>query len=195
MASLTFDDGPDAYWTPRVLDELASLDVRATFFVMAARACRRPALVARTRAEGHEVQLHCLRHLRHTESSRRRIQRDTRSALRLLKPLGVRPHRWRPPWGARASWTTDIARAHDLRLAGWTVDTQDWSGLSADTMLSRTASGAAPEAVVLMHDGIGPGARRHDCRQTAALIAPLVDQLRACGATIEPLGDRPAALP
>lgn len=194
MASLTFDDGPDPRWTPRVLDELGALGIRATFFVMAARAGRWPELVARARTEGHEVQLHCFRHLRHTESSRRRIARDTDSALCLLEPLGAHPSRWRPPWGACADWTPDVAGARDLRLAGWTLDTEDWSGLAADAMLRRAGPSPDSTSVVLLHDGLGPGARRRGCAQTVALLAPLVERLQACGATVEPLGDRPVAL-
>lgn len=195
MATLTFDDGPDPSWTPRVLDELGAAGVRATFFVMAARARCFPELVARAAAEGHEVQLHCLDHVRHTETSRQEIESDTDSALSLLEPLVGRPRRWRPPWGACARWTSAVAAARDLRLAGWTLDTQDWSGLSARTMLRRGGPVATPDSVVLLHDGLGPGARRHGCGETAALIAPLVDRLRARGATFEPLGDRPVALP
>jgi peptidoglycan/xylan/chitin deacetylase (PgdA/CDA1 family) len=195
VATLTFDDGPDPSWTPHVLRELGTAGVRATFFVMAARARSFPELVARTAAEGHEVQLHCLDHVRHTETSRERIESDTDSALSLLEPLVARPHRWRPPWGACAGWTSAVAAARGLRLAGWTLDTQDWSGLSAQTMLRRGAPAATPDSVVLLHDGLGPGARRDGCGETAALIAPLTECFRALGATLEPLGDRPVALP
>src|SRR5262249_31612038 len=53
--ALTFDDGPDPAWTPRVLDRLAARDVRATFFVVGERAERAPDVVRRMAAEGHEV--------------------------------------------------------------------------------------------------------------------------------------------
>ncbi len=194
MATLTFDDGPDPRWTPVVLDRLAAAGVRATFFVMAGRARRWPQLIARAVAEGHEVELHCLEHRRHTRSSRRQIEQDTDRALQLLAPLTARPRRWRPPWGVAAGWTVDVAGARALALTGWTVDTHDWSGLDADTMLRRTLPAAGDDAVVLLHDGLGPGARRDGCGQTAALILPLVRRLRARGVALAPLGDRAVAL-
>ena len=76
--ALTFDDGPDPVWTPRVLACLGDGGARATFFVMAARAAAHPALVDRMRAEGHEIALHCVRHVRHTEIDEPALRRDTR---------------------------------------------------------------------------------------------------------------------
>ncbi len=193
VAVLTFDDGPDPRWTPRVLDALAEAGVRATFFVMAGRAREWPELVERAAAEGHEIQLHCLEHVRHTEASRGQVEADTDSALALLEPLSVHPRRWRPPWGACAPWTRDVAGARDLRLAGWTLDTHDWSGFPAEVMLRRSLAAARDDSVVLLHDGLGPGARRDGCKQTADLIVPLVEALHQRGVSCEALGDRPVA--
>ena len=100
--ALTFDDGPDPVWTPRVLEALEAAGVRATFFVIAPRAAEHPELVEATLAAGHEVELHCHRHLRHTETPRTEIERDTDAALAALGCLGVRPQRWRVPWGMEA---------------------------------------------------------------------------------------------
>jgi peptidoglycan-N-acetylglucosamine deacetylase len=194
MASLTFDDGPDPRWTPRILDELRRAGVHATFFVMAGRACRAPELVSRTLSEGHQVELHCLDHVRHTEASRLRIERDTDEALRMLAPLTARPRRWRPPWGASAEWTAEVADARGLDLAGWTLDTEDWSGVDADQMLERCLAAGQADPVILLHDGLGPGARRDGCGPTAGLIAPLVRELRRRGTSFEPLADRAVAL-
>lgn len=58
VVALTFDDGPDASLTPRVLDALARHRVRATFFVLGERCLRNPRLVARIAGEGHELGNH-----------------------------------------------------------------------------------------------------------------------------------------
>lgn len=190
MATLTFDDGPDAHWTPRVLDALARAGVHATFFVMAGRAERHPELVASIASDGHEVELHCLEHVRHTRISRQALEADTDRALERLEALGVRPRRWRPPWGALATWTADVAHERGLDLTGWTVDPEDWSGRCAPAMLRHVAASADAEPVVLLHDGVGPGARRNGCAETVALVGPLVERLRAGGADVGPLGSR-----
>jgi peptidoglycan-N-acetylglucosamine deacetylase len=190
VATLTFDDGPDPRWTPRVLDALAVAGAHATFFVMAGRAERHPKLVERIAGEGHELELHCLEHVRHTRLSRAELEHDTDSALERLAALGIRPRRWRPPWGALATWTADVATERGLELTGWTVDPEDWSGRSATAMLRHVAASGDEEPVVLLHDGVGPGARRDGCEETVALVAPLVERLRAGGADVGPLKAR-----
>lgn len=157
-----------------MLDVLAERGSTATFFVMAARARRHPGLVRRAVSEGHDVQLHCLRHERHTELTREEVERDTDHSLGVLKDLGVTPSRWRPPWGVLALWTGAVAADRNLRLTGWTVDTHDWDGRPAERMLPSLSCALEPDAVVLMHDGVGPGARRDGCEETVRLLSALV---------------------
>jgi peptidoglycan-N-acetylglucosamine deacetylase len=168
MIALTFDDGPDPRWTPRLLDVLAGAGARATFFPIAPRAAAQPDLVERMIAEGHTVGLHCDAHERHSRWCAAWLRADTDRALRRLQTLGVAPTVWRTPWGDSAPWTPAVASERGLRLVGWSVDTHDWRGDDAHAMLSATARGLRPGAVVLAHDGIGPGARRADARQTIA---------------------------
>jgi peptidoglycan/xylan/chitin deacetylase (PgdA/CDA1 family) len=167
---LTFDDGPDPCGTPAVLDALARAGAKATFFVIAPRAQNHPELLARIGSEGHTLALHCDEHVRHTERDRDWLRRDTERALTRLQRLGVRPGLWRVPWGVPAPWTASLAAELDLRLVGWDVDTHDWRGDAAPTMFDDTRDGLRDGAIVLAHDGIGPGAQRTDCAQTAAFI-------------------------
>jgi peptidoglycan/xylan/chitin deacetylase (PgdA/CDA1 family) len=67
---LTFDDGPDPIWTPKVLEALHHVDARVTFFVIAPLATRFPRLIHRLIRAGHGVELHCARHIQHTELAR-----------------------------------------------------------------------------------------------------------------------------
>jgi peptidoglycan/xylan/chitin deacetylase (PgdA/CDA1 family) len=163
---LTFDDGPDPVWTPAILAALRGSPLRATFYVIAARAAEHPNLVAATRAAGHAVELHCYEHARHTEAGRAAIETDTRRALVVLATIGVRPRRWRVPFGSPARWTPEIAEAHGLELCGWDVDTHDWRGDGAERMLASVGPELHHGAVVLLHDGLGPGALRDDCEET-----------------------------
>lgn len=163
---LTFDDGPDPVWTPAVLAALSGSSLRATFFVIASRAAEHPQVVAAIRSGGHAIELHCHEHVRHTEVDREAIESDTRRALTTLAEFGITPRRWRPPWGDQAPWTEEIAAAHDLELCGWDVDTHDWRGDAAEAMLAAVGPELRAGAVVLLHDGLGPGARRQGCEET-----------------------------
>jgi peptidoglycan/xylan/chitin deacetylase (PgdA/CDA1 family) len=166
---LTFDDGPDPVWTPAVLAALSGSRLHATFFVIAPRAAAHPGLVAAIRSAGHAIELHCDEHVRHTDVDRATVEEDTRRALATLRALGVDPRRWRTPYGVRASWTAEIAAAHGLELCGWDLDTHDWRGDAAEQMLAAIGPGLREGASVLMHDGLGPGARRRGCQETVRL--------------------------
>ena len=150
--ALTFDDGPDPLWTPLVLDCLRRENVRATFFVIADRARRNGDLIERMRNEGHEVAFHCVRHIRHSELNE---------------------------WGVVTPATTHVATLLGLAVVGWNLDTEDWRGDSAVDMHARVLDGIRTDAVVLMHDGLGPGARRSGCEQTVQLIPRLTETMRA----------------
>ena len=174
--ALTFDDGPDPVWTPLVLDALAG--VRATFFVVAPRARRYPSLLARMREEGHEVGLHCTEHVRHDAMTPEEIEADVESGLKALAgPVRL----WRTPWGVVTPATEDVARKQRLTLVGWTADTEDWRGDPPNEMLARVTRRLLPRTIVLMHDGIGPGATRDGCAMTVDAISPLVSLARSRG--------------
>lgn len=169
---LTFDDGPDEQWTPRVLEELERCGARATFFVVGERVRAAPHVLDAMRRAGHEIALHCDRHVRHTELDEAAIAADTTAALASLAELGLSPRLWRTPWGVRTPASARVAARHGLELVHWSLDTHDWRGDTATEVLARTDR-LDPDAIVLMHDALGPGARRAGCENTLELIAPL----------------------
>ena len=191
--SLTFDDGPDPVWTPRVLDALSEADVRATFFVVAPAVRRWPHLITQMLREGHSVEFHCTDHIRHTERTREELESDTHEGVRGLVSLGVHPRMWRPPWGVVAPWTETVSQTYGLQITLWTIDPHDWRGDSADEMYEFIEPRLADGATILLHDGLGPGAQRSGCEETVDLIEPLVRRANQLGYTPTPLSpDRPA---
>jgi peptidoglycan-N-acetylglucosamine deacetylase len=190
--ALTFDDGPDPVWTPLVLDALARVRARATFFVLAPRARRYPSLLARMRESGHEIGLHCTEHVRHDDMTPEEIGADVESGLTALAgPV----HLWRTPWGVVTPTTETVARKYGLTLVGWTADTEDWRGDTPGEMLGRIAGNLLPQAIVLMHDGIGPGAKREGSMMTVDVIGPLVSLTRSRGLEPVPLRELRRPLP
>jgi peptidoglycan/xylan/chitin deacetylase (PgdA/CDA1 family) len=105
----------------------------------------------------------------------------------MLQSLGIEPRLWRPPWGVLAPWTEKVANSFGLRLAPWSADTRDWRGDKAPEMLRRVEPLLGPGAIVLMHDGLGPGALRTGCEETVALVGKLVARLRSIGCEPVPL--------
>jgi peptidoglycan/xylan/chitin deacetylase (PgdA/CDA1 family) len=182
--ALTFDDGPNDYWTPYILGVLAQAEASGTFFMIgeclrAARSAAQAVLDA-----GGELQLHCDRHVRHSELSEAEIEADTLRALDAFSELGVRPTLWRTPWGICTQATERVAARHGLSLVGWTIDTHDWRGDSVATMLAIARARFEHGGIVLMHDGLGPGSQRIGAQNTVELLLPLIAAARAEGLSI-----------
>jgi peptidoglycan/xylan/chitin deacetylase (PgdA/CDA1 family) len=190
--ALTFDDGPDPDWTPLVLDALAAAGASATFFVIAPRAARYPSLVSRMTEDGHDVAFHCNEHARHDTMTTTEIEADLASGLPALRKSA--PY-WRTPWGLVTPATEEVAKRHRLGLVGWTADTQDWRGDEPEEMLARVRGDITTGAIILMHDGIGPGATRDGCAGTVALVDPLVALVRSRGLEPAKLGELHHPLP
>jgi peptidoglycan/xylan/chitin deacetylase (PgdA/CDA1 family) len=179
--ALTFDDGPDQTGTPRLLDVLARTGAQATFFPIAPRAAAHRELVTRILDDGHAVGLHCDEHVRHSSRDVAWGRADTERALGRLSQLGITPTLWRTPWGVTAPWTSQVAAEYGLRVTGWTVDTHDWRGDQAASMFAATRDRLGAGAIVLAHDGIGPGARRDNIRETIAFVELVARHTRAQG--------------
>jgi len=181
--ALTYDDGPDPEWTPLVLDALERHGAQATFFVDVRRGLVQRDLVRQIATRGHEVAFHCFEHVRHSERSAKELRFEVDLGLGLLDLMGLTPHAWRAPWGIETDATREVAADHDLRLWGWNVDTHDWRGDSTERMFAalEAQGGLRDGDVILMHDALGPGARRQGCEETVALTGLLLAEAERVG--------------
>lgn len=178
LVALTFDDGPWPGQTQRVLEILASENVRATFFMMGLRVQRAPSLAKRVVAEGHLVGNHTQTHqmLGHATPAQVVYQMATGEAT-IRRYTGVEPTWFRAPGGTVTPVVKQEAKAIGERIAGWTVDTMDWKKPPAHQIIKRVVGGVKPGAIVLMHDGGG------DRKQTIDALPDTIRQLKAMGYT------------
>jgi peptidoglycan/xylan/chitin deacetylase (PgdA/CDA1 family) len=175
--ALTFDDGPDPRWTPRILDILAEYRSRATFFMLVQNARRFPELVHRVVAEGHEVALHGIDHRRLAGSSRRstRLLLEP-AAAELAEISGVPIKYFRPPFGAQTVGTFLGERDAGLETVMWDVDSFDWRELDEVKVASGVVDRAEPGTIVLLHDTL---ADDPECAfDRATTVQLIVDGLR-----------------
>jgi len=158
--ALTFDDGPNATWTPRLLDILARHHVRATFFLLGNRAQTQPELVRRIVAAGHVIGNHSWSHPNLARSSARRVREElTRTSDTLQQFTGAKVKFFRPPFGARRPAVFRIARELGLMPVLWNAMTTDWSEPSADRIaeqLMKKINGLERRGLaanIVLHDG------------------------------------------
>lgn len=183
--ALTFDDGPDPRFTPRVLDVLAAAGATATFFVVGRNALEHPDLVRRMVAEGHEVANHTQDHvwLDGLDAAAVRHQITTGSAS--LRAVGApQPHLFRPPKGWTSRAVARGATGLGLRSVFWTdcLEARLHHGVPAAVQL--IADGARPGSVLLLHDGgrvTGPNPEQLDRSRTVEALPRLLAQLRRRG--------------
>jgi peptidoglycan/xylan/chitin deacetylase (PgdA/CDA1 family) len=151
---LTFDDGPDPQWTPRVLETLARTGVRATFFVVGRLAQHSAGLLREIRAAGHVVGNHAFSHRHPWTLTRARARSEVRSGSdAIAQALGERPHWFRPPHGRLGAYLVEAAREEGQRVALWSVSAVDWGPLGTPDRIRARLDEIRAGDIVLMHDG------------------------------------------
>jgi peptidoglycan-N-acetylglucosamine deacetylase len=182
--ALTFDDGPDACFTPRVLDILADKQVPATFFVVGERAERHPDVIRRAHDMGHAIgnhsHTHSLRfHFRHGSGLRREIGACNRA---IRSAIGLEPRLFRSPQGLKTPALGDALRERDMIAIGWQVRGMDYLFRDPERIARRIVDGAVDGGVLLLHDGGGLQGSM-DRSATIRALPLVIDGLRARGFT------------
>jgi peptidoglycan/xylan/chitin deacetylase (PgdA/CDA1 family) len=144
---LTFDDGPQKAWTPKVLQVLAKHQAKATFFVLGREAAAHPDLVALTRAAGHRIGNHTWDHPKLTSLPEGKLRQEIGT--------GVKSKCFRPPFRDTNAHVEAVAASYHQRQVLWDVDTLDWSKPGTAKIERAILNGARPGAIILLHDGGG----------------------------------------
>ena len=151
---LTFDDGPDPEWTPRVLDALDEAQVPATFFAIGEEAKRSPDLVRRIHSTGHAVGNHTYSHRHPWFMSQRAARAQVRDGAQALSDVtGVAPRFYRPPHGRYRPCMSDEAHRCGERVVLWDVSAIDWGPLGTAEAIEKRLHAVRGGNIVLMHDG------------------------------------------
>ncbi|MFD4139469.1 MULTISPECIES: glycosyltransferase [unclassified Streptomyces] len=182
---LTFDDGPDPKWTPKVLDKLKEYDAHAVFFVTGTMTSRHPELVERMVREGHEVGLHTFNHPDLSYQSTDRIDWElSQNQLAIAGAAGIRTSLFRPPYSSfsdavdNESWpVTQYIGSRGYITAFNNTDSEDWKRPGVDAIIKRATPKGTKGSIVLMHDSGG------DRSQTVAALDRLLPQMKERGYT------------
>lgn len=152
--AMTFDDGPHATNTPKLLEMAAKRHIKLTFFVLGECVQQNPAVLQREVAEGHEIGNHSWSHPNLAKLSDAAVRSQLRRTDELIvKTAGVKPKLMRPPYGELTK-RQRIWVNHDFnyKVILWDVDPLDWKRPGPSVVASRIIAGARPGSIILSHD-------------------------------------------
>ncbi|WP_068077334.1 glycosyltransferase [Novosphingobium lentum] len=194
LVSLTFDDGPDPTWTPRILSVLEQYHVPATFFVIGENGVANRGLLQRMIADGDEIGNHSYTHPNMADEARAGVRLELNATQRLIEAYTGRSTRlFRAPYFGDAEPTTNdelgpalIAQQSGYTVVGLHVDPGDWKRPGVQAIVDNTLNEVEhPQAdrsanIVLLHDGGG------DRAQTLAALPQIITGLEKAGYRIVP---------
>ena len=197
QVALSFDDGPDPKWTPKILDILKQKNAKGAFMLIGAEAAENVGVMKRILREGHEIGNHTYTHPDISEISPRQLDFEVKVTERLFaSKLGIQPLYFRPPYDIDEEPDTDDQAAPVVRIQndGYTIigsklDTNDWNEhpkkspaemvqLILGQLETMKAKPQFRGSIILLHDGGG------DRSATVAALPILIDTLRARGYSI-----------
>ncbi len=186
--AVSFDDGPDPRWTPKILDILKSRNVSGTFFVIGDEANRSPDLLKREYAEGHEIGNHTFTHPKFDEISHTQLRWELNLTQRLIESiLGVKSILFRPPYGIdhQPEYAEEVSQLPypqemGYLIVGQRIDPNDWRQVNgkqipAQEIVDGVLRQADKGNIILLHDGGG------DRSQTLIALPQIIDALRQRG--------------
>jgi peptidoglycan-N-acetylglucosamine deacetylase len=158
VVALTVDDGPDPRWTPKVLEALAAVGAKATFFLMGYNVTEHQDLAKQVVAEGHDVGNHTWSHqdlaFQDPPSARKEII-DCKAALKEV--LGSSSTYFRPPRGELSGAAMRIVAEQNYDTFLWSVSRNDSAVGTAQDVADHVVARLRPGAIIDMHDSIGRG--------------------------------------
>ena len=176
---LTFDDGPDALVTPRVLDLLDTHRAKASFFCIGERAACLPQLVAEIERRGHSVENHSHRHSwLFACFGLHRLQRDVGAAQEAIAAAARVPQFFRPPIGLRNILLDPVLARYGLRCVAWTRRARDGVRVDPTRALARLTTRLSAGDILLLHD-TAPAGVASARAPVLEILPPLLAEIRA----------------
>lgn len=172
--ALTFDDGPHAVLTHRLLDALKDSGAHVTFFVMGIKVLTHPEIVVRAMNEGHEIANHVWNHPVIAKLPWEAVSDQLRLTSEVIRnATGTVPRVMRPPYGNTNKRVNErIAKELGLPVIMWSLDTLDWKRPGVAKIVEQATKRSKPGTVILCHD-IHP--------DTVEAIPKIVEQMRSKG--------------
>ena len=180
--AISFDDGPDPKYTPKILDILSEKGVEANFFVLGKQAALYPDIVKRMYREGHEIGSHTFTHSNIMEDSPLTLQMELNSTQWIIQQItGHSTGLFRPPFTTDADYdfdeleNVDVFQNMGYTFVGSLIDSRDWESQSTSEIVNKVMNNLDGGNIILFHDSGG------DRSATIEALPIIIDQLRENG--------------
>lgn len=176
--ALTFDDGPHPRDTPQVLEILAKHNIHATFFLIGQSVEQYPHLVKQIYQSGHQLALHCYRHVPFPLENASTLQGQlnlTQNAI--ANTCGILPQtiqHVRPPYGMFNTKTLSLLTEWRYRLVMWSSIPQHWMQPTSWS-IKQVIDEVVPGSIMVLHDGHGHG------KKVASIVDTIAPRLKDMG--------------
>ena len=169
--ALTFDDGPHATNTPKLLEMFRKHNARATFFVSGSSVKRHPKLAARMLSEGHE---HTMNHPNLGKSDAEKVRREIESTQAIVKEAtGKAPVVFRAPFLAHNEHVWKVLGELQMPAINASRYTDDWKGtITTEEIIEKATANTRPGDIVIMHSWQG---------KTVLAMGEIIKRLQAKG--------------
>lgn len=148
--AITFDDGPHPVYTEKLLDGLKKRNIKATFFVLGAKAEKYPKIIERMQKEGHIIGNHTYSHIQLRSNNREKFREELLLTNRVIREITGREAQYvRPPYG---TWDKKLEEELNMFPVLWSVDPNDWCTGNADRVTKSIVNKAKENSIILLHD-------------------------------------------
>lgn len=190
VISLTFDDGPDPAFTPRILDLLDRHGAKATFFSMGFNAAEHPGLLKEVVAAGHEIGSHGWQHLNLTRISPRATYEEIEAGRKAVEDAVQVPVKlFRPPYGRFDEAAVRFLASSREDMIVWSLTRGELAWRDPQRVASHIAESARPGEIVMLHDGIGRATFNPKAERSLRVIARREVEQRALPEILDRIAD------
>ena len=164
--ALTFDDGPHAEFTLKVLEILEKHNAKATFFCIGKNIKNYPEVIKKISENGHLIGNHSFSHSNFIDFNGKKswLKEIEKTDLEIEKITGKKTRFFRPPFGVTTPHLADALRKSGHTSIGWNIRTYDTVQKSPEKIVQKVLKQIKPNSIVLLHD-------RHE------IILPILEQL------------------
>lgn len=191
FAAISFDDGPNPEFTPRILDALADAGVHATFFAMGFSAVHHPDLIRRIIADGHEIGNHSWTHLDQTTLDAPAIRTEIIRCKDALEQLTQKPLvGFRPPRGELTGYAQRVCAEIGYDVYMWSIERGPGGTSTPAAVTAHLVQNVRPGDIIDLHDGIGRGTFDPNASFSKALAARREVEVRALPGVLKTIAAR-----